>query len=308
MPLIDLRLDRLRAAIDPELGASLVSFTLDDPGGQPTPLMRPTAPGETDPGATSMFLMAPWTNRIAGGSFRFAGREVSIEPNFPDGTAIHGFARDRAWRITDRTPHHAALEFDSRDAPLPGWPWPYIARARYELEPGALSVDLSVRNAGDDPMPAGLGWHPFFPRRLWSDRDEVRLRAPVTGRYPCVRQLPTGAPAREVTTERLSSTNELGDPGLDDVYTASGDPCVIEWPASGVTLTMRSSEEFTHLVVFTPRDDAGPRSIFCVEPCTMANDAFNLADRGIEGVGVRTLKPGETLAASTRFEITAEAP
>ena len=58
---------------------------------------------------------------------------------------------------------------------------------------------------------------------------------------------------------------------------------------------MRADSACRYLVLFNP---AGPH--FAVEPVTNANDAFNLASRGIES-GVRTLAPGETLEATLRL-------
>ena len=70
---------------------------------------------------------------------------------------------------------------------------------------------------------------------------------------------------------------------------------------------MDSSPESSHLVVFTPHERGAALPWFCVEPVTMANDAFNLAtahpDRDF---GVRVLAPGETLTARTTLHVATE--
>ena len=73
-------------------------------------------------------------------------------------------------------------------------------------------------------------------------------------------------------------------------------------------MTMDCSDAFNHLVVFTPRlDPADPNSPplpwFCIEPCTMPNDGFNLMNSGQTDTGVRTLAPGQTLDTQVRFRI-----
>ena len=88
------------------------------------------------------------------------------------------------------------------------------------------------------------------------------------------------------------------------MFAGFGGGAVIEWPASGVRLTMRCSEALGHLVVFTPRGEGAPLPWFCVEPTSMVNDGFNLSERGLEGTGVRVLEAGGTLR--TRVEMVVE--
>ncbi len=304
MPPLTIESPSLRAAIDPDLGASLMDLSLLTGDGHWSPLMRraPSATCRCD--ETAMFLMAPWTNRIAGASFTFQGKPFDLRPNFPDNSAIHGDARSRPWRITDRTPVSATLLLDSREHEGVNFPWAFGALARYEISPDAIEIDLSVTNLDREPMPAGLGFHPFFRRRLWADRDEVRLRAPVGGRYPCENQIPTAPAIGDTISAALRELAPLGNPGLDDVFNAFSGEATIEWPASGVRLTMSCSESLDHLVVFTPRDaSGGALSHFCVEPVSMVNDGFNLAEQGQTGTGVRVLEPGQTLEGRVRMSI-----
>ena len=48
--------------------------------------------------------------------------------------------------------------------PAGAWPWAYHATQRFTLTPSGLTVELSLSNQSAAPMPAGLGWHPYFPR------------------------------------------------------------------------------------------------------------------------------------------------
>lgn len=294
----------LSATIDPGLGAGLADLSVAGPAGDATPLVRRAREDVRDAGRMGMFFMAPWTNRVAGAAFAFRGEPHALRSDFPDGTAIHGDVRERAWRITDRTPVSARMVFDSRAHRGVNFPWAFGCVARYELAPGGLRVALSVTNLDGAPMPAGAGLHPYFPRRLWSDRDEVRLRAPVTGRYPGRACLPTGPAADDEPSRALRAGGPLGDPGLDDVFAGFGGEAAIEWPASGVRLTLRCSDELGRLVVFTPRaPGGGPLSWFCVEPTSMVNDGFNLMERGMAGTGVRVLEPGRTLETRVEFAV-----
>lgn len=294
----------VRVVIDPDLGASVLDLSLLAPHGQWRPLLRRAPHRACRVDETAMFLMAPWSNRVAGAAFTFRGRRHELTPNFPDGTAIHGDACSRPWRITDRTPVSATLLLDSREHEGVNFPWSFGARARYEVTPSGFDVDLSVTNLDQEAFPCGLGLHPFFNRRLWGDADEVRVRAPVGGRYPCKAQLPTGGAAGDDVSRQFQEMAPLGDPGLDDVFACFAGEATIEWPASAVRLTMRCTESLDHLVIFTPHSEGGgPLGWFCIEPTSMVNDGFNLMEQGQAGTGVRVLEPGRTLESRVSMRI-----
>ncbi len=316
MPPIHLDLDRISLEVNPELGAAVTDLSLRGPDGVRYPLLRrsPGGPDLSAPDAfahAACFLMAPWTNRITSGRFVFRGKEHRLRTNWHDGTAIHGEVKDRPWRILDRSPVSARLGYDSRDFPgLQGanFPFPFACRARYEIDGSRVEFELRVTNTGGEPMPAACGWHPYFMRRLWDDRDQVTLRLGVKGRYPLHRGIPTGAAREDDLCRRLRAGTPLGDLELDDLFAGldtEGDATYIEWPASGVRAALWCSREITHAQVYAPRvrrpgvvaDPGGPVTWFCVEPCTAATDAFNLAARGTADTGLVILAPGQSLSA-----------
>lgn len=293
---------RLHAEIDPDFGGSITDFSIDGPFSDRYPILRRAAGDLDHPGRSASFALAPWSNRVAGHTFTFAGEPHELRPNFPDGTAIHGDTFSRPWRIVDRSPVSARLVFDSREHENVNFPFAFGCVQRFELGPQSLRVDLSVTNLGETDMPAGCGHHPHFCRRLFCEGDEVEVRAPVSGRYPAEGCIPTGPAAPDDACERLTVGGPLGDPGLDDCFSGFGGRAQITWPASAVRVTMDASPELDHLVVFTPRDERGAMPWFCLEPVSMANDGFNLEARGV-AAGVRTLARGETLATSVTFHV-----
>jgi aldose 1-epimerase len=298
----------LRAAIDPALGATLTEFSIAGPCDDRYPIMRRAPAGPTDPAQGASFLMGPWTNRIRDARFRFNNHTHQLKPNFPDGTAIHGVLRDAPWRITDRSPVSARMVYDSRADETANFPFALGAVLRAELAPAELTLDLSITNLDDRPMPAGCGHHPYFPRTLMAAGEQVHLQAGVNARYPLTDCLPTGPAADDDTCRRLREGAPLGNPNLDAVFAGFDGRAVVTWPDSRVRLTIDCSPAFTHLVVFTPRlrpedPDSPPLPWFCVEPCTMANDGFNGAADGAPGTGVVTLESGQTLDTTVRFHV-----
>lgn len=323
MPCLHLELDRLSLDVSPEHGAAVTDLSLRGPDGVLYPLLRRSPPGLEAAGTdaflhTACFLMAPWTNRITAGRFHFRGREHRLRSNWSDGTAIHGEVKDRPWRLLDRSPVSARLAYDSRDFPgLQGanFPFPFACEARYEINTGGVEFELRVVNTGPEPIPAACGWHPYFMRRLWDDRDLVTLKLGVKGRYPLHRALPTGPARDEDLSRALRAGMPLGDLELDDLFAGlntEGDASFIDWPASGVRASLWCSREITHVQVYAPRvrrpgvvaDPGGPAPWFCVEPCTAATDAFNLAARGAPDTGLIILAPGQALHARWLLRIT----
>ena len=152
-------------------------------------------------------------------------------------------------------------------------------------------------------MPAGCGHHPYFHRHLHSDADDLLVRMGVEARYECEGCIPDGSMSDDEACALLRSGKPIGNPGLDDVFSGFDGRCVLEWPQSGVRLTMTCSDELGHVVVYTPREpDGSPNEFVCIEPVSMVNDGFNLLDRGDAKTGVRVLEPGQTLRTRTTLE------
>ncbi len=308
MPTITIYSERLRVSIAPDLGAGIADLSLQGPAKFFYPLMRRAGQDETNPSALGSFFMAPWVNRIGGGKFRFQGREIVLRANGADGTAMHGDVRARPWTLLDRSPQSVRLAFDSRKHKDVNWPWPFVCEARYELAPTGLTLDLSVQNSGDTPMPAGCGHHPYFARRLWREDDVLQLRAVVSGQYPMKASLPTGPAAANDLTVRLATLSNWPDTPLDDVFAGLKGPVELHWSGSRVTLRMIVSENLGHLVLFGPNAEAGKSSALpfvAVEPQSQVNNALHLLDQGDFSQGTAILSPGETLRTSCRFEVEA---
>src|SRR5262249_43965622 len=158
----------------PAIGGSIARFW-SDARGTVLELLRPAsadAVSRGDPGTLSSFPLVPWSNRIRAGRFTFDGRPVALTPNLR-GHAIHGLGYRTVWTVTDRAPAEAVLEHRHAAGE---WPWAYRATQRIALTPTGLDVEMVVTNESETTMPAGLGWHPYFPRTA-----ATALHARVTG-------------------------------------------------------------------------------------------------------------------------------
>lgn len=306
MPLT-LEAGRLLARVRPDLGGGVSEFSVLGPDGTAWPLLRRAAPDAGHFNELACYTLAPWSNRIAGAAFGFGGRAHRLRPDWPDGTAIHGAVKDLPWRVVDRTPVSARLRFDGREGEGVNFPFPFACEARYELDGGGLTIGVRIVNTGAGSMPAGCGFHPFFVRRLWDERDRVEVRLPVSGRYPTEGMIPTGAAEDDAVARGLRRGGALeevaGGAELDDVFAGFAGPAEVRWPASGVRALIDHSENLGHAVVYSARRGGEWLPWFCVEPVSMVNDGFNLQARGEPGTGVRVLEPGGAMDARFRLAV-----
>ena len=208
------------------------------------------------PIAWGSFPMAPFAGRVRDGRFSFRGRAYQLPIAMPP-HAIHGTVLDRRWRTLD----------DGRIATDLGPGWPFAGRVvqQFELGGGRLTSRLELH--ADEPMPASIGWHPWFQRvpRPTPGTDATPSRA--IG--PVELELEAGAMIRRdaagIATTELVTPPSAGP--WDDCFIDLRQPPRLRWPGF-LELTIES--DCPTWVVYTVPDDA-----ICVEPQTAPPDALN---------------------------------
>ncbi|MBX3364118.1 MAG: hypothetical protein KF866_05070 [Phycisphaeraceae bacterium] len=299
----------LRLVVAPDLGAGVQRLDLCAPGGEWRPLWRAAPDNSTHFNDLAMYVLAPWSNRIAAGTFAHHDTLIRLTPDWPDGTAIHGCIKDRPFHLLDRSPVSARLELLSSDHPDLAWPCAFRCIVRYELDESTLHVAARVTHAclrcpfgtPDGTMPAGLGFHPFFMRTLWAE-DTPEIQVPVVKRYPASGMLPIAAPQDDAISRTLREGTPLHNLNLDDCFLGNPHGAIIRYPSSGVRVHMSATPTCTHTVLYTGGKEEN-LPYFCLEPVTMANNGFNIRGRGWSS-GVQELSPGDALEA--RFSLTVE--
>jgi aldose 1-epimerase len=289
MHLIALHAGEASAVLAPAIGGAVLRYTSRH-GPTTVDWLRSTTAEATlgaDPYHTAGFPLVPYSNRIREGRFTFRGRAVALPPNSPpERHSIHGHGWQAAWTPVEVGASHAEVEYRH---PADAWPWPYRARQRVSLEPDRLVVELTLTSEAETPMPAGLGWHPYFPRTprttvtaavsgLWRSDDEVM---PTTLSAPP----PALDPARGLRVDEVA---------LDNCFTGWDRRAVVEWPERRARVVVTAESPLDFLMVYTPSG----RDFFCLEPVSHAIDAVNLAAAGRTDVGLLALDPGRSLRAT----------
>jgi aldose 1-epimerase len=279
------------AVIVPCLGAGLASYDLVG-AGERTALFRPCRdPSRAGPFDFANNLLVPWSNRISGRGFSFAGSFHRLDPNLSgEPYPIHGNGFLSRWSIERAASDSAELSLRS-DGP---GPFRYEAHAAYALAGGALSMRLSVRNLGAKPLPFGLGFHPWIVRtpetRLQAKAARVMLE---TGDH-----LPAGeAPVDSRPEWDFGAPRPLPGEWINNAFLAWGGSGCVLWPDHKLALDIKADPPVSTYIVYSPGRGA---DFFCFEPVTHPVDAHNLPG-GPEANGLTILSPQETLSARCRF-------
>jgi aldose 1-epimerase len=261
LPEVGARLHRLRA-----FGRDLL-LTPDDP-----------ATHLDDPFFWGAYVMAPWCNRIEARPTPIGDHVLDLASNFPDGSAIHGQVYERPW---DRLPDGSFAISGGGD----GWPWTYEMWMRVAIHGATLRIDLRLTNTAPDPMPAGVGIHPWFLRPL-----QVAIHA--DGFY--ADNLATEALPRPVEGPfDLRTMGPMAD-DLDGTWAGVTEPPVeLRWDDPGLRMTMRTNPPAPYIVAASP----GRIGAVAVEPETHAPQAVRRLLAGEPG-GLDLLPPGEALRMS----------
>ena len=259
-PRVRLESEGVEAVLDPGAGGRIAELRVDG-----LDLIVPHGWGTLAWGA---YPMIPWAGRLRNGAFDWRGETVRVEQTEPP-HAIHGTALHRAWRLVAATAESATMALDLR----PDWPFGGRAVHRVDLDPAGLTSTIEV-HAGR-PMPAIIGWHPWFPRRL-ARGGELELDFDPSG---MLLRGPDGIPTREVVSPAAGP--------WDDAFVGVREPPVVRWPGA-VEISIHAAGA-TCWVVYTEQPGA-----IAVEPQTGPPNGLATGDDAV-------VEPGAPLVGSMRL-------
>ncbi len=106
-------------------------------------------------------VLAPWPNRIAGGTYAFDGETYQLAVTEPkSGSAIPGLVRWASWQAVERDESRVVMERLLH--PQRGYPFPLKLQVEYALLDDGLSVRTTAENIGERACPFGAGHHPYI--------------------------------------------------------------------------------------------------------------------------------------------------
>jgi aldose 1-epimerase len=242
----------------------------------------------------SSYPLVPYSNRIGNAELVVGDKRLPLRKNFlPEPHAIHGLGWQRAWTVKSRQESRLVLALQhTSDA---DWPFAFEAEQTIALDNNALTLTLRATNLDGEPMPIGLGFHPFFPIDA-----ATTLQAEWTGMW-------------EMSDEKLP-TNLVAVPTQADfrvarkVFDWKVDHCFVGWTRTAVlryakhTTTVSASSACNNIVCFAPNDG---RNFIALEPVSNINNAFALAARGVANTGTRMIGRGDSFEVSMTIGVSA---
>lgn len=271
-------------SIRPDIGAAVTQLTW-----RGHDILRPAPEGASGPLETGSFPLLPYANRIDRGAFSFAGRDVALPPTPGFGPhALHGVGWLRPWSVVRTGTDFADLALVAEASP--DWPWAWTASHRLRLDAGGLEMTLAITNEDRQPMPAGLGLHPYFAigpgtvltaaaPRIWDNgADEI--------------------PEHLVPAASIMDWSEgsavTSAPFVDNAYADWSGSARLVHGDHEVDVTASANARW--LQIYAPNDTG----FVCVEPVTHRPNAHNAP--ASEDAGLVVLVPGQTLSMSMRID------
>jgi aldose 1-epimerase len=280
--MIELRSGALRCQIAPDLGGCIAGLWLGE-----LPVLRSTPAAQLQGGRQSgCYPLVPFSNRIGQATLVWQGTQHPLVRNNGDEPhAIHGVGWQRAWAVLDADERSAMLAYEHR--PDASWPFAFDCSQTFQLRDDSLELTLALTNQSAQPAPAGLGWHPWFPKRPGS---HLAFRA--SGRW-------------EMGPDKLPVARAPSQGVDEDCERLDIDHCWDGWDGSAELrdpmLRVRLTSNLRRLVAFT----TPAREHVAIEPVSHVNNAVHLYAAGASAgeLGLVVLQPGESMVAQMAIAV-----
>jgi aldose 1-epimerase len=279
----------LEAQVLPRAGGSLARLDWLTPTAR-VPLLRGTDDDAAHALDSACFPLVPFCNRVRDGQFTCDGRTVSLAANMPpDPSPIHGQGWLSAWTVTSHSEDTAHLAFHHGAGE---WPWEYEATQTFTLDAKGLTITLACRNLSAEPMPCGLGLHPYYPCT-----PETRLQTAVAGAWTVDEQvLPVSHVA--ATGQYDLADRQICGQGLDNGFDGwSGEATIVQ--GGGVPDLRLVSRDAAWFQVYSPASGG----LFVAEPVQHANCALNAPQDQWADLGIAMLAQNTARTLTARFEL-----
>ena len=257
---------------------------------------------KAQPALCGVPFLEPWANRLDQDAFYANGKKYLLNADLgnvrrdPNQKPIHGLllfspywkvtkleAGDHAARVTSR------LEFWRYPELMAQFPFAHAVEMTYKLAGGTLEVETLLENRSSDPMPVGVGYHPYF-QVPDIPRDQCKVHVAAREHLELSPELiPTG----ERTPVTYPDPVSLATTQLDDVFShlvRGKDERAEFWvEGGGKKISVVYGPKYTVAVIYAPPG----KDFICFEPMSAITDAFNLAHSGIYKE-LQSIPPGGT--------------
>ncbi len=239
-------------------------------------------------------ILFPYPNRLEDGKYSFEGNDYQFPINEPDkNNQLHGMLYNVPFEVSKSEVRGevATISLIHRyKGSFEYYPFPFTFEITYTYDELGLDVAFDLSNEGNQNMPFGIGWHPYFQLEGSPLSENTFMSGPAKAlELDKQRSLPTG----ETKDEEVLNF-DLANVALDNAYKLKDkQPSYSLQRKGGPKLNFECSVGFDYLQVFTPE---GEDSI-AVEPMTCHVNAFN------NNQGIRTLAPKGKFDVSVKLKM-----
>jgi len=244
-------------------------------------------------------VLLPYPNRLRDGKYIYANQNYQWPINeMANHNQLHGFGVDSIFKLShfeaESSDFTCTYQFDyTGDKAY--FPFPFRFDMQIKMNQyGNVSMQMSTQNTGNQTMPFGCGWHPYF--KIADVVDKVTLRSPSLSQI-CIdeRMLPNG---ETVDFDTFLKDKSLLGISLDNCFhvKTTDSQTTIELTSAKGQLSYWQDANCPYIQLFTLFD----RQSVAIEPMTCNIDAFN------NGEGLWELGPDEQRAMTFGFGYTAK--
>lgn len=235
------------------------------------------------------FALIPFANRLKHNKFMYNRKKYDFKPNTTsDPYYLHGDAWLADWNIVSQQSNIIILEYIHKKNTLS--PYEYRAKQNIYLKDNRLVINLNVTNLGDEPLPFGLGYHPYFPKT-----PQTKLCAKSQYMYKEKKNFLSGKIIAKPKNLNFYQFQPLPQHWVNNSFGGWNGLANIVWPEHHLQLDIATSSIFKYYHLFIPdkkfnstyRDD-----YFCFEPISHASAAHHRP----HFAGLKILNQGETLS------------
>jgi aldose 1-epimerase len=237
--------------------------------------------------------MSPFVCRLYKGQYAHLNATYTMDRFYMGEHAIHGIMYDADFIVQaiEANEHQAAVilvhHYLGSDK---GYPFHYSMQVKWILEKNnKVSVQTTVVNDAELPIPIVDGWHPYFT--LGGSINNCSLQFLSKGKMEYDSDLlPTG---NIIADDRFSNGLNIGSLQLDDGYELAADDRTCTLQNERFILTINPSSSYPYLQLYTPPD----RNSIAIENLSGAPNAFN------NKMGLHMVKPQENIFFETSYQV-----
>lgn len=269
-------------------------------------------------------ILLPFANRIRGRlepdgrtlDANVLHRRVRLPANWSwkqpgaEKCAIHGLMFDATIRVAECGPDYVVGVLDAGDF-SDHWPSRTYVQLTATLRSSALEFSVTVQNVGQEPLPIGIGWHPYFAIPS-GDRQHARLHVPAARRARVTNYddvFPTGEIVEVAGTPYDLTPQdgaELGAQYFDDMFVdlekTSAGYTQIELHDARSQYLMRLTALSRHVTAVQVYAPPG-RPFVAIEPQFNWTDPFGEVWPSDVNTGMVVLPPGADVTWAVRWEL-----